>query len=134
MNKARRLLVVAVVAVAAVFGSVASASQRHSLDNCSSNNGNVACKYLDQGSLNSGSGILGMSSDYWVTSSMWRPAGYCAQVGFYNSSGLHYGPADCSSDTHFSYYGPFGYSRGACANGSFSTINNVTCEVFNWTV
>jgi hypothetical protein len=134
MHRQLAVLVAALLVAAAVVGGVASASHKRVLDNCSNNNGFVACKYVDQGSIPANQGRLGSAYDYWVTSSMWRPSSRCARVGFNNSAGDHFGSIDCSSDTHFSYYGPFGYSRGVCENDTGSTLSNVTCEVFNWTV
>lgn len=62
---------------------------------------------------------------------MWRPANYCAEVGYRNSSGYN-GAAYCGSQSSFSYYGPFGYSVGYCANDSSTELSPVTCEVFSW--
>lgn len=119
------LVLVAVLAVIAAGATPALA------DDCSSNNGYVACKYLESATLGPYALVAGNATGYWETSTMWRPASYCSEVGYYNSAGYH-GLEYCGSSSSFSYYGPFGYSVGYCANDTGYYTYPVTCEVFNY--
>jgi hypothetical protein len=125
MKLVRLIVVTFVFVVAATMTATAARA-----DACSSSGGYVTCKYLDGAGLGAWALVQGSAWNYWKTSTMWRPADRCAEVGYYNGS--YIGGQYCGSSSSFSLYGPYGYSVGYCANNTPYFMQPVTCQVFNW--
>lgn len=67
--------------------------------------------------------------NYWTVNEVWRPVSYTFAAWYDNSSTQYAGYTSNTWNNPFIASGPYGYSRGFCANLSGVAVYPVTCQV-----